>query len=159
VAKLVIIDIGPELEAAGLGRIIRQWADEPEAFDSFEEAARYLKQAEPRYSEIFIQHQLTHSLRRNEQGKLTFKYDRALCGTELRSPKWLWEYLEQVICPTLVLRGLESDILHAEVAHRMRHTLVFGSVVDIDRAGHSIPGDNQEAFEAAVRRFLSTNSG
>lgn len=158
VVKLVVIDIGPEIGAAGADRIVKQWTNEPEAFSSGEEAARYLKQAEPGYSDAFIQHQLRYALRRNEQGKLTFKYDRALHSTELHSPQWLWGYLEQIICPTLVLHGLESDILPGEVAHRMGETLAFGSVVDIDHAGHGIPGDNPEAFAAAACRFLSTSA-
>ena len=65
------------------------------------------------------------------------KYDKALHKTELRSPEWLWEYLGQVICPTLILYGAESDILLPEVAQKARGTLLFGSLVEIERAGHN----------------------
>jgi pimeloyl-ACP methyl ester carboxylesterase len=85
------------------------------------------------------------------------KYDRALRSTELQSPQWLWEYLKEVICPTLLLHGMESDILPRETAQKEADTLVFGSVVDIEHAGHSIPGDNPDAFEVAVRNFLSSS--
>ncbi len=159
VTKLVIIDIGPEIRAAGAERILRQWDSVPEAFGSMEEAIRYLKQAEPRYSDDFVQNQIKHALRQNEQGKLKFKYDRALHRTELRSPEWLWEYLEQVICPTLVMHGMESDMLLPGTAKRVGDTLAFGQVVDIDGASHSVPGDNPEAFELAVRKFLRTDTG
>ena len=71
-----------------------------------------------------------------------FRFDPALRGTELRSPVWLWQYLEQIICPTLLLHGEESDLLASDVAHRMIQALPFGSLGDIGRAGHSIPGDN-----------------
>ena len=56
------------------------------------------------------------------------------------------------------MHGAESDILTTEVARRMGSTLTSGSVVDIDFAGHSIAGDNPEAFEAAVRNFLSISA-
>jgi len=75
--------------------------------------------------------------------------------TELRSPQWLWEYVSQVVCPSLLVHGMESDMLAAEVAEKVGHILAFGSVVDIEHAGHSVPGDNPDAFEAAVHRFLS----
>ena len=45
-------------------------------------------------------------------------------------------------------------MLAAEVAQAMVGNLAFGSVIDVEGAGHSVPGDNAEAFEAAVRGFL-----
>jgi pimeloyl-ACP methyl ester carboxylesterase len=59
-----------------------------------------------------------------------------------------------VICPTLLIHGLESDILAAEVATSMVSKLAFGSLVDIGKTGHSVPGDNPEAFKATVCKFL-----
>ena len=158
VSRLVIIDIGPEIAAAGIERMQKQHASEPEAFSSEAEAIRYMKQIQPRHSDAFIRYQVKHALKHDEKGRLTFKYDRALCRVELRSPQWLWEYLEQVICPALVLHGVESDVLPAEVAQKVGDTLAFGSVVNIDHAGHSMPGDNPEAFETAVRKFLTSSS-
>jgi pimeloyl-ACP methyl ester carboxylesterase len=83
-----------------------------------------------------------------------FKYDKKLLGTELRSPTWLWEYLNQIICPTLLIHGAESDILEAKVAQTTAGSLAFGSVVDVEGAGHSVLGDNPEKFETVVRDFL-----
>jgi len=156
ISQLAIIDIGPEIAAAGIERMGKERASEPEAFNSEEEAVEYMKKLGPRHSEVFIRLQARYAFKRDDKGKLTFKYDRALHSTELQSPQWLWEYLKQVICPTLLLHGMESDILSRETAQRITHTLVFGSAVDIERAGHSIPGDNPDAFEVAVRRFLGS---
>lgn len=115
-------------------------------------------QIEPRQSDDFITYQVGYAIECDDKGRLIFKYDRALRSTELRSPEWLWEYLQEVICPTLVVHGQESDVLVAEIAQRMVDTLAFGSVVDIEHAGHSILGDNPRGFEVAVRRFLSSDS-
>jgi len=156
ISQLVIVDIGPEITAAGVERMEKERASEPEAFNSEEEAIKYMKQLQPRYSEVFVRHQARYAFKRDDKGKLTFKYDRTLHSTELQSPQWLREYLKQVICPTLLLHGMESDILSRETAQRVTHTLVFGSVVDIERAGHGVPGDNPDAFEVAVRRFLGS---
>ena len=59
-----------------------------------------------------------------------------------------------MVCPALIIHGLESDMLTSEVAKDMASKLIFGSLVDIERAGHSVPGDNPKAFEAAIREFL-----
>ena len=154
VNALVIVDIGPEITAAGVERMERERADEPEVFSSEEEAISYMKKLEPRQSDAFIRHQLKYALRQEEKGRLTFKYDKRLRDTELRSPMWLWEHVNQIICPALLIHGAESDMLAAEVAQSMAGGLTFGSVIDVEGAGHSVPGDNPEAFEAAVRDFL-----
>jgi len=159
IAKLVVIDIGPDLGTAGVERMQKQWKGIPEAFSSVEQATSYLKKAEPRYSDDFIHNQAQYSLRQNGQGKFEFKYDMALHRTNLSSPVWLWEYIEQIICPTLVVHGIESDMLLPETAKQIGDTLLYGNVVDIVNAGHSVPGDNPEAFELAVREFLRVNIG
>jgi len=156
ISQLAIIDIGPEITAAGIERMEKERASEPEAFNSEEEAIKYMKQLQPRYSEVFVRHQARYDFKRDDKDKLTFKYDRTLHSTELQSPQWLWEYLKQVICPTLLLHGMESDMLSRSTAQRVTHTLVFGSVADIECAGHGVPGDNPDAFEMAVRRFLGS---
>jgi esterase len=155
VSRLVIVDIGPEIAAAGIERMKNEQANEPDSFSSEREALSYMKQLEPRHSEAFAQHQARHALKRDDKGRLTFKYDRALISTELQSPQWLWEYIREIICPSLLVHGVESDMISGETAQREVDTLVFGSVVDIEHAGHSVPGDNPEAFETAVRNFLS----
>jgi esterase len=158
VDRLVIVDIGPEIAAAGAERMQKEWANEPESFSSEEAAIQYKRQIQPRYSDAFIRHHMKHSLKHDAAGRLVFKYDKALFKTELTSPEWLWEYVEQVICPTLIVHGEESDFLLAGAAKSLGSTLAFGSVVDIEHASHSVPGDNPEAFEAAVRQFLSGGS-
>jgi hypothetical protein len=57
-------------------------------------------------------------------------------------------------------RGVEKgvDILLAEVAQRVVDTLPFGLLVDVDSAGHSVPGDNPDTFEVAVRNFLGSSA-
>jgi pimeloyl-ACP methyl ester carboxylesterase len=154
ISALVIVDIGPDIKASGIERMERERASEPEVFVSEAEVISYMKKIEPRQSDDFVRHQVKYALRRDEEGRLTFKYDKKLQSTQLRSPDWLWEYLNQVICPTLLVHGMESDMLATEVAHMMDGSLTFGSVVDVERAGHSVPGDNPHAFEAAVHEFL-----
>ena len=155
VSKLVIGDIGPEFADAGIEHIKERLASVPEEFPSKKEALRYLQKTEPRASEEFIRRQLKYALKYDELGRLVFKYDPALLQAKVISPQWLWEYLERIVCPTLVVHGAESDVLLPEVARRMADSLAFGSAVDIEYAGHRLLEDNPEAYEAAVCRFLA----
>jgi esterase len=154
VRALVIVDIGPEIPCAGLKRIERERISEPETFGSEEEAISYMIKLEPRQPHDFIRHQMKFALRREKRGRFTFKYDKELLNTELRSPSWLWEHVMQIICPALVIQGAESDMLVPEVARTVADCMASGSLIHVAGAGHSLVGDNPEAFEAAVRDFL-----
>jgi pimeloyl-ACP methyl ester carboxylesterase len=154
VNALVIVDIGPEIAAAGVGRMERERASEPETFGSEEEAISYMKKLEPRQSDDFIRHQMKYALKRDDKGRLTFKYDKKLRGTELRSPTWLWEHVNQIICPALLIHGAESDMLAAQVAQAMGGSLAFGSVIDVEGAEHSVLGISRIRTWKRCRRSL-----
>ena len=66
----------------------------------------------------------------------------------------LWEPLARISCPTLIVRGSASDILSADIAKRMLETLPDGRLVEVAGAGHTVPGDQPDAFARAVRAFI-----
>jgi pimeloyl-ACP methyl ester carboxylesterase len=158
VSKLIIVDIGPEFAAAGIEHIQRDLANEPGIFDYEDEVFRYLKQTQPLSSDAFIKHQVKHALKRDEAGRLGFKYDKALCQTDLNSQEWLWDYLEQISCPTLVVRAADSDMLTIETAQKMVAKLPYSSLVEIPHAGHTVVGDNPEGFKTVVQQFLGARN-
>lgn len=158
ISKLVIVDIGPEFAPAGIEHIQRDLANEPEFFDSADEAFRHLKQVQPFHSDAFLEHQVAHALKRDEDGRLRFKYDKALCRIALQSPLWLWDCLDKITCPTLVVHAADSDMLTPQIAQQMVSKLPQGSLAEVTHATHNIVGDNPEGFEAAVRKFLATGS-
>ena len=156
VSRLVIVDIGPELAAAGVERLRNTWSGEPESFQSREEAIQYMRQNDPLLSDAVVWHLANHAFKQEVTGQLIIKYDKAVLSGEIRSPEWLWDYLKEVVCPTLLVHGMQSDLFTAELSRRMAQTLAFGSVVDIEHAGHNVIGDNPEAFAAGVGEFLRT---
>jgi hypothetical protein len=52
---------------------------------------------------------------------------------------------------------LGSNILSGDTAQKEADTPIFDSLVGIEHAGHSVPGDNPDAFEVVVRNFLSSS--
>lgn len=154
VARLVIVDIGPEINLEGLKRFQKRMATLPAAFGSEEEAARRIKLTEPYYSEEFIRHLVRYITKRDESGRVIFKFDPALLLAAPGPPGIVWQDLEKIACPTLVVYGAESELLRPGVARRMAAALPSGSAVEIEHARHNLPGDNPEAFEASVREFL-----
>ncbi len=157
IGQLVIVDIGPQIMTNGFKRMEAVRQDEPQFFISEDKARDYLRQIEPRQSAEFIQQFILHALKKDQNSRLIFKYDKALYKLALRSPIWLWDDLEQIICPTLVMNGQDSDLLDLKVARKMVEKLPFGSLVVIEHAGHNLLGDNPEAFCSSIENFLNTS--
>lgn len=157
VLALVIVDVSPEIQRSGVESIrsFIQAADELDSFEAFVERAH---QFNPRRSPENIRSRLTHNLKQLPNGKWTWKYDKYLRSGDRRFEASalhnLWDDVRALACPTLILKGGESDILSAESAARLQAAIPGSELVSIPGAGHSVMGDNPEAFVAAVRRFL-----
>ena len=57
--------------------------------------------------------------------------------------------------PTLLLHGEKSPVLKREQAEEFADKVPVVRLVTIAEAGHSVAGDQPEAFVEAVRDFLS----
>jgi pimeloyl-ACP methyl ester carboxylesterase len=159
VERLVIVDIGPDIAPAGMERVRSMIGTAPERFTSEDEACEYVRRGNPRYNEAELRRRVAHGLTPSPDGGLAWKYDKAIrevmrLGLR-REAMDLWAPLARITCPTLLVRGAESDILSPEIAKRMLASLPDGRLVEIAEAGHSVPGDQPEAFAAAVRSFLA----
>lgn len=157
VERLVLVDIGPEVAPEGLARIRTTVSNVPEEIESEAEAYRLLRVAAPRYAEPLLRHRLRHSFNRLPRGKLAWKYDKVLRDQTRQGTRDipdLWPDLARITCPTLIVRGAESDVLSPEIAKRMLETLKEGRLVEIPEAGHTVPGDQPDAFIKAIRAFL-----
>lgn len=154
VNKLVIVDIGPELAPEGVRRIGYEMESEPSSFSSLEGVYRYLMGMNELCDEHFLRYQISYAVRQNKDGRYLFKYDPLLKKTSFNSPRWVWDYLKDMLCPVLLLRGEKSDLLSKETAHLMKDIIPTCILEEIEEAGHGIPGDNPEAFYQQVSQFL-----
>ncbi len=155
--RLVIVDIGPDINLAGLQRVRDMMANAPERIESEEWAVEYIRRANPLQDIDMLRERVRHGLRRAPDGELTWKYAKGLrdmMREGRRDAVDLWEPLPRIPCPTLIVRGAESDILSAEVAKQMAERLPDGRVVEIAGAGHTVPADRPEEFVRQIRAFL-----
>ena len=157
-SALVLIDAGPDLRRPG-SRRIRDFVNggaEPETLEAI--IARALA-FNPRRDPIILRRSLMHNLRRQEDGSWVWKYDRRRFQAMAGDPhggerRRLADGLAEVRCPTLVVRGGESDVFHDEDAERLAARLPDGRWVKIPHAGHTVQGDNPMDLVAALRAFL-----
>jgi len=168
-AGLVIVDIGPEVDARGSLRIRQDVESNREAaFDSVEEYARVLSLSYPAATPEALRRMALHGLRRRADGRLELVMDlawRGITAGRTGSPdaeqqesalgQRMWDALAALPCPALVVRGAASDILSPEVADRMvDEVLPNGRLAVVPQAGHSVMTDNPQGFNDAVASFV-----
>lgn len=155
--RLIVVDIGPDIELAGLQRVRDMMSQSPERIESEEWAVEYIRRANPLQDADLLRRRVHHGLKRLPDGELTWKYAKGLrdmMRAGRRDVVDLWEPLARIPCPTLVVRGAESDILSPEVAEKMLERLPDGRLVEIPGAGHTVPADRPDDFVRHVRAFL-----
>lgn len=159
VERLVVVDIGPEIAPAGRARVGQMMGQAPERFATVAAALAYQRANNPRYAEALLRHRVEHGLRPLPDGGFAWKYDRAL-REAVRTGRWrdttdLWPLWRAIACPTLVVRGAESDVLSPETAKRMLEENPRATLVEVPGAGHTVPGDQPAPFLALVEEFLA----
>jgi pimeloyl-ACP methyl ester carboxylesterase len=156
-ASLVIVDIGPELIASG-GQRIRANAEASDVFDSPEAAFATARAENPRPPEAHHRNRVEANLMRTEDGRWTWRYDRALRTWGVlrpRPPQVAWASCAAIAVPTQLIRGELSDILAPEVAARMVETIPDVRFDLVPGSGHAVPLDDPEGFARAAREFLA----
>src|SRR5262245_14180060 len=157
-AGLVLIDVGPEVRADGV-RKIAAFTSEAAPLDSVEQFVDRALAFNPRRNRELLRRSLLHNLRRMPDGRFMWKYDqrhrgKVDPGAYARRRELLWSAVERVECPTLVVRGAQSDVFHDEDAQQLASRLAKGRWVKVEGAGHTVQGDNPAGLLVALRAFL-----
>ena len=158
VARLVIIDIAPETERAGMQRVAAAFCDTPDVFDDLAEAIPVLRAVYPTAPDAALWPRLLDNIVRRKDGRWTWRYDpafRVRSGLNFTAPSRAeqWAMLSTIPCPTLVIRAAGSDIVSRQSAERMAQELPKGRWAEVPDSGHGIHLDNVTNLIAAVRTF------
>lgn len=161
VVRLIIVDMGPEIMPAFAQRLSSS-LDAGDVFESHEHVLRKMRAENSRASDEELFHRAKHNVKQRQDGKWTWRYDRGFRDgsrpIERLAPAQQWQALARITCPTLLVRGAETDLLARETALRMVSTIPNCRYVEIPHAGHSVFMDNPTDFIAAVEKFLSADS-
>jgi pimeloyl-ACP methyl ester carboxylesterase len=166
-AGIILNDLGAELDALGLERILT-WLGRDIDFANWEEAANNLKSM---HQDRFIGldtggwERFARSVYRERNGRIAPDYDLNL-GSAMReglsadrpaqaAAVNLWPLFAALAdVPALLLRGENSDLLSAETAWKMMGTKPDLETVTVKGRGHVPFLDEPEAV-AAIDTFLS----
>jgi esterase len=160
---LVLADMGPQMADAGARGIRKSTGDSRKqpGFATEAEALEHYATLYPGQTKEFLKRQVGASLVLDEaSGNLVFRFDPAIHEATGRGAiaeiPYLWESLEHIKCPTLVVRAEKSKVLSREIAEQMVERLPNASLVEIADAGHQVPLHQPEAFAETVRAFLAS---
>ena len=158
IRKLVLNDIGPLIPKSSLERIGAHVGNDPR-FATFGELKAYVREISATFGPLTDAqwHHLTlHGARQYEDGKWGLCYDPDVALPLRKSPLQdidLWQCWDAIECPTLVLRGAESDLLLQETALEMQRRGPRARLVEFSGVGHAPMLMTPDQI-AAVKDFL-----
>lgn len=161
IAAVVMNDIGPEVEAGGLGRI-SGYVGQGRSYPTWVHAARGLQAVHsPAFPDYDLDQWLEMAKRTmvvTQNGRIGFDYDMAIAepfakpGNAAPPNLWLaYEALRDV--PMLLVRGELSDLLTPETVRQMGVRNPAMRTVTVPRVGHAPTLDEPEV-RAAIHALL-----
>jgi pimeloyl-ACP methyl ester carboxylesterase len=158
IKRLVINDVGPLLAKEGIARIAEFVGKDP-SFPDLEALEAYIRTASASFGKLTDEqwrHMATHAARREPDGTLGLAYDPKIGDAFRTLPAAdidLWPQWDSITCPTLVLRGAESDLLRATDAEAMTERGPRAKLIEYPGIGHA-PSLRTDDQIATVRDFL-----
>jgi pimeloyl-ACP methyl ester carboxylesterase len=162
VERIVLNDVGPEVDPAGVKRITDYMSVAPAEFASLVEVGEYYSQNYPAMRQMPEPELLDFvkwAVKPAENGKLQWKIDPAVrnvprSGSGAR-PLDMWVPYARITASILVMRGADSDILTRATAERMRAVLPqLTTIVEVPGVGHAPSLLEPEALNA-IKQFLA----
>jgi pimeloyl-ACP methyl ester carboxylesterase len=157
IRKLVVNDAGMLVPKAALERLALYVGKDPRfaTLDALEAHVRHISAPFGALSDEQWRHLTVHSAKQHADGTWGFRYDPAIANAfsgELNDID-LSAYWDAVRCPTLLLRGADSDILLRATAEAMTQRGPRVTLVEFQAVGHA-PMLMLDEQITAVRDFL-----
>jgi len=160
-AAVVMNDIGPEVESAGLARI-SGYVGQGRSFPTWVHAAKALAETHGAAFPDYTLDQWLELAKRTmvvtQNGRISFDYDMAIAEPFARpgnaAPPNLWLAFEALVgVPMLLVRGELSDLLSPDTVKRMAARNPKMRTITVPRVGHAPTLDEPEV-RAAIHALL-----
>ncbi|MGH8184378.1 MAG: alpha/beta fold hydrolase [Rhodanobacteraceae bacterium] len=157
---LVLVDITPRWETAGVDRMLGFMRAHPQGFASLDEAAAEVAAYLPQRRRRKHRYELAQLLRRGDDGRLRWHWDPAMLDTIAREAERhqqrLLDAAGKIKVPVLLVSGGRSDIVSDATVAEFVQAVPHARHVEIPHATHTLAGDDNAAFTAAIEPFLNT---
>ncbi|MGH8105973.1 MAG: alpha/beta fold hydrolase [Arenimonas sp.] len=160
-SALVLVDVTPRWETAGVARIMAFMNAFPYGFDSYEHAADVIASYLPQRRERKSSKQLQFLLREH-QGRLIWHWDRRMLSEFVEHSEHLQddirEAARQIKVPTLLISGGKSDIVSEHTVADFLELVPHAQHHHLPDATHMVAGDDNDAFNDTLLNFKRTLS-
>ena len=161
IEKLVLNDIGPELDQSAVERIKSYVGASPE-FETIDEVEKIVRTI---YASFGVKDDATwsflasRSVRRLPNGNFMMHYDPEVMRVfaEQIDEFDAWDIFDALPCPVMLISGEQSDLIPRRIVDKMKQRKPQMPVFPVANCGHA-PHLNDAAQINAIRAFLTTSS-
>jgi pimeloyl-ACP methyl ester carboxylesterase len=163
-SAVVLVDIAPRVDPAGVSRIIEFMTGNPDGFSSLDDAADAVATYVPHRPRPRDLNGLHKNLRLGSDGRYRWHWDpRFMSGDRAprasQNPERLEAAARTLRVPTLLVRGRLSDVVNEDGVRAFLALVPHARYVDVSGAGHMVAGDQNDPFTQAVVSFLAEADG
>ena len=158
IRRMVMNDVGPFIPKASLERLA-QYVGRAPAMESVADVEQYLRVVMAPFGKLTDaqwHHMAQHSAKQLGDGKFALHYDPAIADVFKSAAVQdinLWMFWQAVVCPVLVIRGAQSDLLLADTLTQMKAGRSNVTSFEVPDTGHA-PALMDDAQISSVREFL-----
>jgi pimeloyl-ACP methyl ester carboxylesterase len=157
---LVLVDVAPRIEPGGADRIGAFMTARPEGYESLDEVAAAVAAYNPHRVRPPRLEGLRKNVRLREDGRWHWHWDPAFtaptedAASRVPDPARLREAAAALRIPTMLVRGVQSDILSEQGVREFMDLVPDAKYVDVRGAGHMVAGDDNDVFTREVIVFM-----
>jgi pimeloyl-ACP methyl ester carboxylesterase len=161
IEKLVLNDVGAVIPKAALERIAIHVGKDPR-FKTFKELEGYVRLVSASFGPLTDaqwRHLTETGAKQHEDGSWGMRYDPGVAAPFQKASLEnvdLWPYWNSITCPTLLLRGAQSDLLLKDTATAMTQSGPRPRLIEFEGVGHAPALMGQDQIKV-VRDFLLAN--
>jgi pimeloyl-ACP methyl ester carboxylesterase len=165
VRSVVLVDVTPGVDGEK-SRVIADFVNGPESFDSFEDILARTVEFNPTRTESSLRRGILHNAEQRDDGSWVWRYARFRTspaeGDQPRDPTAsfpqfgvLWDAVAKITVPLMLARGMrEQSVVDDADEAKLLEVLPNARVEHFEEAGHSLQGDMPVEFARAVADFV-----
>lgn len=166
VNALIVIEVAPEVLRTGIETVRRVIATGAE-FATFDDVVDAFRRYYPYATTEQLERRARASVTPTEDGAYAWAFDPVFRDATQRPPEPdpgqrrlanLWDSVEHVQCPVMIVTGSETDMVTPEAIQRLHRRILGSRRSLIEEAGHAVPTDQPAALAQHIREFLQSLS-
>lgn len=160
-SNLVLVDITPRWEQAGVERILRFMRARPDGFADLDEAQQAIREYLPHRADARSPERLRKLLVPTPEGRLRWHWDPALLDSVAAEAERWGERLKHAAMalrvPVLLVSGGRSDVVSEHTIREFHELVPHAEHVALPDATHMVAGDANDRFTAVVADWLASH--